>query len=295
MKKALLAALLIIFSCQILMAQENMYINSSNGVNLREGPGTNYKIIKSVPNGSQVKALSSEGEWAKVEFEWETGYVSNQFLSKEKPRTNKSSSGNSSFSNRNNNTNNRSSSSSLASSYNRNWGIGLRMGDPSGISIKKYNGNTAWEFNIGHTAYWGRYTYREAFYNYKPYKNYRDIDIESYRTTRALGIQARHLWQKDLNIDGLSGLQWYYGLGGQLKHIAVVYRFDYEDEYGRDWNDVYDTANFINLGVDGIIGLEYTFSELPLSIFTDINLFLEVFSNPFFLHTQGGLGIRYNF
>lgn len=297
MKNTLLAILFLFFSCQFVVAQEKMYVNANNGINLREGAGTNYIVIKSIPGGAQLKVVSSDGEWAKVEHEGETGYVSNQFLSENKPRNNHSYSGNSGSSNKNNSAakKSKSSSSSSATAFNRTWGIGLRMGDPAGLSIKKYDGNTAWELNIGHTYYWGRYGYNDAFYKYGPYQDYRNVDIKSSQLGRAVGIQLRHLWQKDLNIDGLPGLQWYYGLGGQLKSIAVHYRFKYEDASGRKYDNVYDTAHFINLGLDGIIGLEYTFSEVPLSLFTDINLFLEIFRNPFFVHSQGGLGIRYNF
>ena len=309
MKKTLLALFFIAISCQLLLAQEKMYIKSDNGVNLREGAGTNYRVVKSIPAGSQVKVLSTEGEWAKVEYGNETGYVSNQFLSENKLKNtsssspdnnnqnNRSSSRDSGSSNNNNrnSSGNKSKSSSSASSYNRNWGIGLRAGDPAGITVKKYNGGKAWELNIGTTYYWGGYTYRDAFYKYDSYEHYRNVTIHSYNIRRALGIQLHHLWQKDLNIDGLSGLQWYYGLGGQIKSIAVDYRFRYEDLSGRRYDDVYDTAHYINLGVDGIIGLEYTFENVPLSIFTDINLFVEIYRNPFNIHPQGGLGIRYNF
>ena len=304
MKKTLLALFFIAISCQLLLAQEKMYIKSDNGVNLREGAGTSYQVVKSIPGGSQVKVLSTEGEWAKVEYGSETGYVSNQFLTENKPKNtsssstgnrqnNSSSSRNSGSSNRN--SSNKSKSSLSASSYDRNWGIGLRAGDPAGITVKKYNGSNAWELNIGTTYYWGGYTYRDAFYKYDPYQYYRNVTIHSHNIRRALGIQLRHLWQKDLNIDGLAGLQWYYGLGGQIKSIAVDYRFKYEDLSGRKYENIYDTAHFLNLGVDGIIGLEYTFENVPLSLFTDINLFLEIYRNPFNIHPQGGLGIRYNF
>ena len=48
-------------------------------------------------------------------------------------------------------------------------------------------------------------------------------------------------------------------------------------------------------GVDGVLGLEYTFSEAPLAVFLDATLFMEVFDNPFVFWPQVGLGIRYNF
>ena len=311
MKKTLLAFFFMVLSCQLLLAQQKMYINSNNGVNLREGAGTGFKVKSSIPPGSQVKVLSNDGEWAKVEYGNETGYVSSQYLTEDKPQNNRSSSPNSGSSNNNNNRNNNSannnrnnnnnnnnanrSNNNSSSSYNRNWGIGIRGGDPSGLTVKKYNDNTAWEFNIGRTAYWGRFSYYDAFYSYRAYEGYRLVEIRDYHVYRALGIQLRHLWQKDLNIDGLSGLQWYYGLGGQIKTLSVGYRYKYEDQWGKKYDNIYTTANFINLGVDGILGLEYTFEEIPISVFTDVNLFLEIFRNTFNYHPQGGLGIRYNF
>lgn len=117
-----------------------------------------------------------------------------------------------------------------------------------------------------------------------PYANYRNVEIKSWDRGRALAFQIHHLWHKDLNVDGL---QWYYGIGGQLKSIAIHFRYKYEDINGNKYDDVFSTANFINIGIDG--------KEVPLSIFTDINIYVEAIRNPFFMHGQGGIGIRYNF
>lgn len=290
MKRILIALIVLLFSVQLSLAQKSMYVSSSNGVNLREGPGSNKPVIISIPNGSKIKVLGTEGDWLKVEYDGKTGYVSSQYLSDDKPKNsqNKTKSSNPN----NNNNSSAKSNNSSSSSYDRNWGIGFRAGNPAGITVKKYNGNKAWEFNLGHTYYWNNYGYRDAFYNYGQYEYYRNVEIKSWNRGRALAFQVRHLWHNDLNV---AGLQWYYGIGGQLKSIAVHYRYKYEDINGNKYDDVYSTANFINLGVDGILGLEYTFKEVPLSIFTDINLYVEAIRNPFFMHGQGGIGIRYNF
>ncbi len=34
--------------------------------------------------------------------------------------------------------------------------------------------------------------------------------------------------------------------------------------------------------------------SVPLSVFGDVNLLLELFDNPFSFYWQGGVGIRYN-
>ena len=53
-----------------------------------------------------------------------------------------------------------------------------------------------------------------------------------------------------------------------------------------------DTTDF---GLDGIIGLEYTFKDAPISVFADLNLFMELLDDPFLPFLQGGVGGRYNF
>ncbi|MDQ3395526.1 MAG: SH3 domain-containing protein [Bacteroidota bacterium] len=255
MKRILFAVVVLLFSIQVALAQKTMYVSSGNGINLREGPGPNKNIVSSIPKGSKLKVLSIDGDWAKVEYDGKTGYVSRQNLSEEKPKSSAPAKSNTTGQT-NNNSSTRNSGNSSTSSSDRKWGIGLRGGNPAGITVKKYNANKAWEFNVGHTYYWNQYGYRDAFYNYGPYAKYRNVEIKDWHRGRALAFQVHHLWHKDLNAEGL---QWYYGLGGQLKSISISYRYKYEDQAGIRYDNVYSTANFINLGVDGIIGLEYTF------------------------------------
>jgi hypothetical protein len=40
------------------------------------------------------------------------------------------------------------------------------------MTVKKYNGNKAWEFNVGHTYYWNNYGYKMPF-TIGQYENYR--------------------------------------------------------------------------------------------------------------------------
>jgi hypothetical protein len=58
---------------------------------------------------------------------------------------------------------------------------------------------------------------------------------------------------------------------------------------------VEERRNDIDLGVDGLVGLEYTLPSAPISILADVNLFLEIVDDPFFAAGQGGVGICYNF
>ncbi len=67
------------------------------------------------------------------------------------------------------------------------------------------------------------------------------------------------------------------------------------DKDWEKWHYVQERRTDVDLGVDGVIGLEYTFKEAPISIFGDANLFLEIVDAPMFIYGQGGIGARYNF
>ena len=56
---------------------------NSRGLNLRDAPNGN--ILGSYPRGTQVTVLSSDGAWSKVTVNGQTGYMSSQWLSKNKP------------------------------------------------------------------------------------------------------------------------------------------------------------------------------------------------------------------
>jgi hypothetical protein len=151
----------------------------------------------------------------------------------------------------------------------KSWGIGLRGGEPSGISIKKYMGKNAWELNVGRT-YWGGWSN-------KYYKN------DSYQGN-AISIQLHYLFQRPFS--GVKGLDWYAGLGGQYVNHTYKYKAD-----KNNWYEYTDT----DLGADFVIGLEYNFPDVPFAIAFDTGLFMELYDNAFYSRGTGGLAIRYNF
>jgi hypothetical protein len=70
----------------------NETLTTTSNVNLRQGPGTNYGILTSIPGNNQVKVIDhvngSNGVWAKgyhwwlVEYNGNSGWVAEDFLSK---------------------------------------------------------------------------------------------------------------------------------------------------------------------------------------------------------------------
>jgi hypothetical protein len=182
----------------------------------------------------------------------------------------------------------------------KSWGLGLRLGDPTGITAKKYfGGNKALEFSVGRTNTWGRDYYYDDWYSewyYEKYPNWRnwkgwrgwDGWRDGFVSSSSVAFQGHYLVHKD--IPSLSGLRWYVGGGIQARFLTIKYR--YYDDFFRETRD---THTFINLGLDGVGGLEYTFSDVPISVFLDINIYLEMVNRPFLLLGQGGIGGRYNF
>jgi hypothetical protein len=168
-----------------------------------------------------------------------------------------------------------------------NWGIGLRLGDPTGLSAKKYLSNgRALEFNLGSSGNWG-YDYRDRFYDNDDFRTY---DYLGYKRNGAVSLQAHLLFQTDF--PDAKGLQWYWGFGPQLRFNTYTYNYRYDG--GNAWIYVTETVTDNDFGADAIIGLEYYIPNAPLSVFADVNVLLELFDNPFSLFGQGGLGIRYN-
>ena len=61
-------------------------INGGNGVRVRSGPGTNYEVLASVPNGGSVQIVESAGDgWYKITFAGgggttTTGYMKGDYL-----------------------------------------------------------------------------------------------------------------------------------------------------------------------------------------------------------------------
>ncbi|MGD9867274.1 MAG: SH3 domain-containing protein [Hyphomicrobiales bacterium] len=52
-------------------------------LNLRSGPGTEYRVIASMPEGAQVNTGSCSGNWCHVNWRGYSGYASASYLSGE--------------------------------------------------------------------------------------------------------------------------------------------------------------------------------------------------------------------
>ena len=167
--------------------------------------------------------------------------------------------------------------------------IGIRLGAPMGITYKKYlPRNKAVEFGVGTlTNGWYDTYYEKSFYDFDRFEGY---VYESHRVKSALYLQGRYLWQNDIPIEGMMGeLDWYWGLGGVAKVGSVEYRYRNNGVPGR-----YVRTDF-DFGPEGILGMEYTFEDVPLTIFGEFSLMIELADRPGILRGLSGAGVRYNF
>lgn len=180
------------------------------------------------------------------------------------------------------------------------WGAGFRLGDPSGISVKKYLGGKAFELNVGRThAVHVIGQYNKRFYDWydKQGIQYDELNLEGYRASTPIAAQLHYLIRNKLGKASATGgrLEWYYGFGGQVRFNTYYYQYRYKPKGGGAWVYVEDDrVPNIDFGADAVIGLEYLFKG-PFSLFLDVNLFMEVVNNPFSMWMQGGLGGRYRF
>jgi hypothetical protein len=175
------------------------------------------------------------------------------------------------------------------SSYAQNRGIGLRLGNPYGITYKKYlPRDKAVEFGIG-SGYsnWYPHYYENSFRDLDRYEGYEYV---SHHVNAPLYLQGRYLLQQDIDIEGMMGkLQWYWGIGGLMKIARVDYTVKKIDVVTtRSQTD-------IDIGPEGILGMEYTFEDVPLTIFGEFSLFIEIVDRPAALRGMSGVGVRYNF
>lgn len=169
-------------------------------------------------------------------------------------------------------------------------GIGLRLGDPTSVTYKKYfNNSKAFEFLLGTSgAGWHYNYYRNTFDDLNEYEGLR---YRSHRVKSTLYLQGRYLLHNDIYVQGLEGKwDWYWGLGAMLKIANVEYRF-HDDNSSVNNKDTY---NDFDLGPEGIIGMEYTFEGVPITVFGEVSLMLEIVDR-ISIRPFSGAGVRYNF
>lgn len=170
-------------------------------------------------------------------------------------------------------------------------GIGLRAGSLMSVTYKRYLGNDrAAEFLAGSvpTSWYKKY-YENSFGEYSKYD---DLDYVSHTVKSSVYFQARYLFHYHVEEQMEGIMQWYWGLGAMFKGATINYRFrEFEDPLLYS-----DTKNDIDFGIEAPAGLEYTFEDVPVTLFGEVSLFFELADRPATIRGPFiGLGARYNF
>lgn len=76
----------------------------------------------------------------------------------------------------------------------------------------------------------------------------------------SVGGGANHLWLQglyEINNPLQDGFSWYYGIGADVGFWNRGYMHYYKDKYynNRTW-----------FGIDGVLGIEYTFNQIPINL-----------------------------
>ncbi|MGN6619353.1 MAG: hypothetical protein ACTHJ5_19410 [Ilyomonas sp.] len=95
------------------------------------------------------------------------------------------------------------------------------------------------------------------------------------------GFRAVGLYEFSFDIPDVEGLRWFVGPGA---HIGF-----WKKEFKEDNNSSAD------IGIDGIIGLDYKVNDLPLNVSLDWQPAITLIGSSGFTPSYGGIGVRYTF
>ena len=107
------------------------------------------------------------------------------------------------------------------------------------------------------------------------------------------GLMLTLLYEKHGTAFQARGLKWFYGLGGHVGNYRGRYYY-LIDKKGRYYYDYYN-RDVIAIGVDGILGLEYKFDEIPFTITLDFKPFAEAAPGGIYGYGDAGVTVRYAF
>jgi|SRR6476620_9479706 len=110
-----------------------------------------------------------------------------------------------------------------------------------------------------------------------------DVALEGLASFWNYGFRVTGLYEYHGNINDVNGLKWYIGPGAHLGF------------YDDDWRDRYpDRDKGVDLGVDGVLGLDYKIKGAPINLSLDWQPSFTIISHTDF-RSWGGLGVRFTF
>jgi hypothetical protein len=183
-------------------------------------------------------------------------------------------------------------------------GLGLKLGDPFAATYKFYpNKNYSFAVDFGKAAsgLYNRY-FREKFNSYQNLDSLSEnasLTYLSHKVKSDFIGEVKFLYHLDAKKIS-AGLQVYAGLGWEWKNSKVQYDYVYEREPSISDPEPENTpGRFVRSrfthGPQAVIGIEYSYFQLPISAFMELEYFADVHADPGWRRTEGGVGLRYIF
>jgi hypothetical protein len=154
----------------------------------------------------------------------------------------------------------------------KNWAVGVKIGDPAGLNIRHYLGNDKNTIDVNVGVYGGIWGIKG---------NYKDGAFDG----AGFSFSGLYLWHNEMT----SRLKNYYGFGVQFTSRSYYVPKTVNGQPYRDENPA------TGIGGLGQVGLEYFLPSSPISIFLEAGAYAEIVPSILYFHPQGGLGARLNF
>ena len=179
-------------------------------------------------------------------------------------------------------------------------GIGLKLGDPFALTYKFYP-NKKWGFvaDVGKASsgLYNRY-YIQKFDEYAEASTADTVTYLSHRVKSDYVGEVKILYHFDATV--LSpGLMFYIGAGWEVKSTKLQYSFTYDTSPSvgsgvRNEIDRIERSRFTQ-GPQVVMGIEYSYFQIPISAFMEVEYFQDVVADPGWRKFEGGVGLRYVF
>ncbi|MGK7388798.1 MAG: hypothetical protein ACNS60_00540 [Candidatus Cyclobacteriaceae bacterium M2_1C_046] len=106
--------------------------------------------------------------------------------------------------------------------------------------------------------------------------------VEGILSTRINGVNLTALYEWHGPLGEVPNFFWYFGGGA---HVGIW--------NGEVFIDDPRDGGYVGLGIDGILGMEYTFEEIPLNLSLDWKPYFNFFEHSYFVGDELALSARY--
>ena len=176
-------------------------------------------------------------------------------------------------------------------SYSQERGAGIRLGEPFSLTYKDFiEDYLSYEIMVGSGGTNGANYYQKSFENNPPSS---DAFFLSNSASRGINLNFRMALHEDITetFEITTGyLLGYAGAGVQFRTTRVSYAY----QPGLSRVILSEDRTNVDIGPEVFAGAEYYFNDLPISVFAEVGVFLELIDR-INLRGQGGIGVRYLF